>query len=219
MTGTAIRSAPGKPFAPVTRNGLRHAACPRSLISSRCHPLPRTGREQVRCRDRCSNRQPQARLQSRLRRPQRSLTAFPVMPSGWGQAAPVSRAGVSSACWIARADGRERRLSCRGCRAGGSGAPLRRARSAGRNPIRPPADPRPRPDRVRAPGVSVGADRGGEGLIVRDGPVSDGGQAPRLRRAASRASIASQTETARSGPPSRLMVRMPVGEVTLISVR
>lgn len=219
MTGTVVGSAPGKPFAPVTRNGLRHAACPRSLMSSRCHPLPRTRRKQVRCRDRCSNRQPQARLHGRLRRPQPSPTAFPPMVSGWGQAPPVSRAGVSSACWIARADGRERRLSCRGCRAGGSGAPLRRARGAGRNLVRPPADPRPRPDRARAPGLSVGPDRDGEGLIVRDGPVSGGGQAPRLRRAASRTSIASQTETARSGPPSRLMVRMPVGEVTLISVR
>ena len=34
-----------------------------------------------------------------------------------------------------------------------------------------------------------------------------------------RDSIASQIATARSGPPSRLMARMPVGEVTLISVR
>ena len=33
------------------------------------------------------------------------------------------------------------------------------------------------------------------------------------------ASIASQIATARSGPPSRLTARIPVGEVTLISVR
>ena len=32
-------------------------------------------------------------------------------------------------------------------------------------------------------------------------------------------SIASQIPAARSGPPSRLMARRPVGEVTLISVR
>jgi len=33
------------------------------------------------------------------------------------------------------------------------------------------------------------------------------------------ASIASQIVTARSGPPTFLIARMPVGEVTLISVR